>query len=167
VGLIYRTLHDVETRYASYDRKLLAIHDCLMHWEPYCINRHMTVYTDQASLPHILSQQKLSCRHWRHMDNQQQIDCSIKYFPGAANVVADALSSIQHPVSGTPAATIGINTMEVQIIGTKEWKQEVCELLVEDASFGPIVNIRRVEADVTKGVQNQESQCSKYMHHRE
>jgi hypothetical protein len=120
------------------------------------------VYTDHASLQHILSQQKLSSRQWRHLDKLQQIDYSIKYFAGAANLVADALSRIHHPVSTTPAATISMNTMELQIIGTEEWKQEVCELLVEDAYFGPIVNVLREEANVS----GEASQRSKEKHHR-
>jgi hypothetical protein len=120
------------------------------------------VYTDHASLQHILSQQKLSSRQWRHLDKLQQIDYSIKYFAGAANLVADALSRIHHPVSTTPAATISINTMELQIIGTEEWKQEVCELLVEDAYFRPIVNVLPKEVEVSE----EESQGSKEKHLR-
>ena len=133
-----------------------------MHWEPYPSNRHTSVYTDHASLQDILSQQKPSSRQWRHLDKLQQIDCSIKYFPAAANLVADALSRIHHPVSTTPAATISINTMELQIIGAEEWKQEVCELLVEDAYFGPIVNVLRKEAEVSEVV----SQRLKEKHHQ-
>jgi hypothetical protein len=67
-----------------------------------------------------------------------------------ANLVADTLSRIHHPVSTTPAATISINTMAFQSIGVLEWKHEVCELLVEDAYLGPIVNVLRQEADVTE-----------------
>jgi hypothetical protein len=52
--------------------------------------------------------------------------------PGAANLVADALSRIHYPVSATPAANISINTKELRIIGVEEWKMKVCELLVED-----------------------------------
>ena len=47
--------------------------------------------------------------------------------------MADALSRIHHPASATPVATINMNTMDLQIIGSEEWKQEVRELLVEDA----------------------------------
>jgi hypothetical protein len=65
-------------------------------------------------------------------------------------------------VSTTPAATISINTMELQIIGAEEWKQEVCELLVEDTYFGPIFDVLREEADVTE----EASQRSKARHHR-
>jgi len=166
LGFCSRKLHDVETRYAAYDHKLLVIHDNLMHCEPYLSNRHTSVYTDHASLQHILSQQKLSSRQWRHLDKLHQIDCLIEYFPGAANLVADALSRIHHPVSTTPAATISINTMELQIIGTEEWKQEGCELLVEDAYFGPIVNILREEADVPEEAESRAYQHSKKKHHR-
>jgi len=81
-------------------------------------------------LQHILSRQKPSSRQWRHLDKLQQIDCSFKYSPGAANLVAHVLSRIHHPVSATPAATISVNTMELQIIGTEESKLEVCELLL-------------------------------------
>jgi hypothetical protein len=40
--------------------------------------------------------------------------------------------------------------MELQIIGTEEWKQKACELLVEGAYFDPIVNVLREEGEVTE-----------------
>jgi len=52
--------------------------------------------------------------------------------------------------------------MELQIIGAEEWKQELRELLVEDAYFGPIVNVLRKEAEVSEVV----SQRLKEKHHR-
>ena len=166
LGFFSRKLHDVEPRYAAYDSELLAIHKNLMHWDPHLSIRHTSVYTDHASLQHILWQRKLCSCPWQHLDKLQQIDCSIKYFPGAANLVAEVLSRIHHPVSTTPAGTISINTTELRIIGTEEGKQEVCELLVEDAYFGPIVNILDEGADVTEQAENRASQRSKEKHHR-
>jgi len=72
-------------------------------------------------------------------------------------VVVDALSRIHHPVSATPAATIIINTVQLQIISAEEWKQVVCELLVEDAYFDPIVNFLQEEAAVTNDIRNNSS----------
>jgi hypothetical protein len=50
LGFFSRKLHDVEIRYAAYDRELLALHHKSMHWEPYLSNRHTSVYTDHTSL---------------------------------------------------------------------------------------------------------------------
>ena len=56
--------------------------------------------------------------------------------------------------------------MELQILGAEEWKEEVCELLVEDAYFGPLVNVLREEANPTEEAENWESQRSKEIPHR-
>ena len=128
LGFISLQLHDVERRYQACDRQLLVIQVNSLHPEPYLSNRHTSVYTDHVSLQHILSLQNLCSHQWQHLDKLPQIDCSIKYFPGTSNLVADAFSRIHHPVSVTPAATISIHTMELQIIGAGEWKQEVCKL---------------------------------------
>jgi hypothetical protein len=46
-----RKLHDVETRYPTYDRELLAINANLEHWACYVHgHRHTTIYTDHAAL---------------------------------------------------------------------------------------------------------------------
>jgi len=165
LGSIPRKLHDVETHYAAYNHKLLATHQNPMHWEPYLSNRHTAVYTDHTLLQHILSRKKLSSRQWRHRDKLQQIDLSINYFPWAANLVADALSRIHHPVSTTPA-TISINTMELQIIGAEEWKQEVWVVLLEDGYFGPIDNLLPEKTDVIEDAENRVSEHSEQMHHQ-
>jgi hypothetical protein len=68
----------------------------------------------------------------------------------AGDLIADALSRIHHLVSATPSATISLNTMELQIIDAEEWMQEVCELLVENAYFGPIVDGLQQKAEVTE-----------------
>jgi len=80
----------------------------------------------------MISQHQHSSHQWQQQDKLQQINSSIKSFPGAANPVADILVSIHHGVSTTTAATICIHTMELQIISAEESKQQVGEWLVEE-----------------------------------
>nr|GEU54877.1 retrotransposon protein, putative, Ty3-gypsy subclass [Tanacetum cinerariifolium] len=51
-----------------------------------------TVYTDHKSLQYILDQKELNMRQRRWIELLSDYDCVIRYHPGKANVVADALS---------------------------------------------------------------------------
>ncbi|GJT63240.1 putative reverse transcriptase domain-containing protein, partial [Tanacetum coccineum] len=50
------------------------------------------VFTDHKSLQHILDQKELNIRQCRWLELLSDYDCEIRYHPGKANVVADALS---------------------------------------------------------------------------
>ncbi|GKC23024.1 putative reverse transcriptase domain-containing protein [Tanacetum coccineum] len=50
------------------------------------------VFTDQKSLQHILDQKELNMRQSRWLELLSDYDCEIRYHPGKANVVPDALS---------------------------------------------------------------------------
>ncbi|GJV57897.1 putative reverse transcriptase domain-containing protein [Tanacetum coccineum] len=51
-----------------------------------------TVFTDHKSLQHILDQKELNMRQRHWLELLADYDCEIRYHPGKANVVADALS---------------------------------------------------------------------------
>ncbi|GJS23034.1 putative reverse transcriptase domain-containing protein [Tanacetum coccineum] len=55
-------------------------------------NKCVTVFTDHKSLQHILDQKELNMRQRRWLELLSDYDCDIRYHPGKANVVADALS---------------------------------------------------------------------------
>ncbi|GJY65044.1 putative reverse transcriptase domain-containing protein [Tanacetum coccineum] len=50
------------------------------------------VFTDHKSLRYILNQKELNLRQRRWIELLSDYDCEIRYHPGKANVVADALS---------------------------------------------------------------------------
>ncbi|GJR60962.1 retrotransposon protein, putative, ty3-gypsy subclass [Tanacetum coccineum] len=52
----------------------------------------VSVFTDHKSLQHILNQKELNMRQRRWLELLSDYDCEIRYHPGKANVVADALS---------------------------------------------------------------------------
>nr|GEZ75936.1 putative reverse transcriptase domain-containing protein [Tanacetum cinerariifolium] len=51
-----------------------------------------TVFTDHKSLQHILDQKELNIRQRCWLEFLSDYDCNIRYHPGKANVIADALS---------------------------------------------------------------------------
>ncbi|GJV54446.1 putative reverse transcriptase domain-containing protein [Tanacetum coccineum] len=57
-------------------------------------SRQCTVFTDHKSLQHILDQKELNMRQRRWLELLSDYDCDIRYHPGKANVVADALSHV-------------------------------------------------------------------------
>nr|GEW32840.1 putative reverse transcriptase domain-containing protein [Tanacetum cinerariifolium] len=51
-----------------------------------------SVVTDHKSLQHVLNQKELNMRQRRWLEMLADYDCEIRYHPGKANVIADALS---------------------------------------------------------------------------
>jgi len=136
-----RKFHMVEARYPAYDRELLAIRANLEHWACYVHGRkRTTIYTDHASLQHILGQNKLMSCHSRHLDRLQQHDYKVKYFPGAANVVADALSRIAYTQGEQPKVDPQyLNVIEMRVSASTEWLNDVRKGYGEDTIFGPVL----------------------------
>ncbi|GJY66570.1 putative reverse transcriptase domain-containing protein [Tanacetum coccineum] len=87
-----RQLKPNEENYTTHDLELGAVVFAFKIWRHYLYGTKCTVFTDHKSLQHILNQKELNMRQHRWLELLADYDCEIRYHPGKANVVADALS---------------------------------------------------------------------------
>ncbi|GJR89983.1 putative reverse transcriptase domain-containing protein [Tanacetum coccineum] len=87
-----RQLKKHEENYMTHDLELGAVIFALRLWRHYLYGTRCVVYTDHKSLQYILNQKELNMRQRRWIELLSDNDCEIRYHPGKANVVADALS---------------------------------------------------------------------------
>nr|GEZ93436.1 retrotransposon protein, putative, Ty3-gypsy subclass [Tanacetum cinerariifolium] len=87
-----RQLKIHEKNYTTHDLELGAVVFVLKIWRHYLYGTKSVIYINHKSLQHILSQKKLNMRQHRQMKLFSDYHCEIRYHPGKANVVADALS---------------------------------------------------------------------------
>ncbi|GKD24386.1 putative reverse transcriptase domain-containing protein [Tanacetum coccineum] len=87
-----RQLKVHEENYTTHDLELGAIVFALRLWRHYLYGTKCVVFTDHKSLQYILNQKELNLRQRRWIELLSDYDCEIRYHPGKANVVADALS---------------------------------------------------------------------------
>ncbi|GJY60852.1 putative reverse transcriptase domain-containing protein [Tanacetum coccineum] len=93
-----RQLKIHEKNYTTYDLELGSVVFALKIWRHYQYGTKCTMFTDHKSLQHILDQKELNMRQCRWLELLSDYDCDIRYHPGKANVVADALSRKEREV---------------------------------------------------------------------
>ncbi|GKD41563.1 putative reverse transcriptase domain-containing protein [Tanacetum coccineum] len=87
-----RQLKIHEKNYTTHDLELGSVVFSLKLWRHYLYGTKCTVFMDHKSLQHILNQKELNIRQRRWFELLSDYDCEIRYHPGKANIVADALS---------------------------------------------------------------------------
>ncbi|GJY28046.1 putative reverse transcriptase domain-containing protein [Tanacetum coccineum] len=87
-----RQLKVHEKNYTTYDLELGAVVFALKMWIHYLYGTKCIMFTDHKSLQHILNQKELNMRQRRWLELLSDYDDEIRYHPGKANVVADALT---------------------------------------------------------------------------
>nr|GEY17449.1 putative reverse transcriptase domain-containing protein [Tanacetum cinerariifolium] len=87
-----RQLKVHEKNYTTHDLELGAVVFTLKIWRHYLYGTKCTMFTDHKSIQNILDQKELNMRQRHWLELLSDYDCEIRYHPGKANVVADALS---------------------------------------------------------------------------
>nr|GEY83786.1 retrotransposon protein, putative, Ty3-gypsy subclass [Tanacetum cinerariifolium] len=87
-----RQLKPHKENYTTHDLELGAVVFALKIWRHYLHGTKCILLTDHKSLQHVLNQKELNMRQHRWLELLADYDCEIRYHPGKANVVADALS---------------------------------------------------------------------------
>ncbi|GKB39194.1 putative reverse transcriptase domain-containing protein [Tanacetum coccineum] len=87
-----RQLKTHEKNYTTHDLELGAVVFALKAWRHYLYGTKSVIYTDHKILQHIFDQKELNMRQRRWIELFSDYECEIRYHPGKANVVADALS---------------------------------------------------------------------------
>nr|GEY00322.1 putative reverse transcriptase domain-containing protein [Tanacetum cinerariifolium] len=116
-----------EKNYTTHDLELKAVVFALKMWRHYLYDIKRVVFTDHKSLQHIPDQKDLNMRQRRWLQLLSDYDCKLRYHPGKANVVTNALSRKSRPKPLQVRALImkiGLN-LPVQILNAQvEAKKE-------------------------------------------
>ncbi|GJS34252.1 putative reverse transcriptase domain-containing protein, partial [Tanacetum coccineum] len=92
IGYASRQLKIHEKNYTTHDLELGAVVFALKTWRHYLYGTKSVIYTDHKSLQHIFDQKELNMRQRMWVELFSDYDYEIRYHPGKANVVANALS---------------------------------------------------------------------------
>ena len=142
-GFLSRQLKPTKQRYSAYEHKLAVVAYCFLAWRHYLEGYAggVTVITDHQTLKRIMDQQALSQAQirWVRLGLFQSILPTIKYQPGKASIVADALSRSQRGTSDADVEDQRLHkeqkededvvfaltgtTMTMQPAKVKRWKQ--------------------------------------------
>jgi hypothetical protein len=87
-----RQLKTHEENYPTHDLELAAIVFVLKIWRHHLYGAQFELFSDHKSLKYLFDQRDLNMRQRRWMEYLKDFDFDLKYHPGKANVVADALS---------------------------------------------------------------------------
>ncbi|GKE11593.1 putative reverse transcriptase domain-containing protein [Tanacetum coccineum] len=87
-----RQLKIHEKNYTTHDTELGAVVFALKIWRHYLYGTKCTVFTNHKSLQHILDQKELNMRQRCWLELLSDYDYEIRYHPGKANVMDDALN---------------------------------------------------------------------------
>ncbi len=112
-GFFSCKLKDTESRYSTFDRKLLGAQAAIKHFRHFCEGHAFQLWTDHK--PHVTALFRVSVpispRQQRHLVFISEFNVQLLYLPGLKNVVPDFLS---HPLP-TSTETVGDSSIPLWV----------------------------------------------------
>ncbi|GJT35903.1 putative reverse transcriptase domain-containing protein [Tanacetum coccineum] len=150
-----RQLEIHEENYTTHDLELGAVVFALKIWRHYLYGTKCTVFTDHKSLQYILDQKELNTRQRRWLELLSDYDCDIRYHPGKANVVVDALSRKEREPPLRVRALVMTISLDLpkQILNAQTEarkpenikSEDVGGMLIENAKFPEAIREQKLE----------------------
>ena len=91
-----RSLKCHEENYPTHDLELAVVVHALKIWRHYLLSTLCNIYADHKSLKYLFTQADLNMHQRRWLELIKDYELEVHYYPGKANVVADALSRKAH-----------------------------------------------------------------------
>ncbi|GJR14382.1 putative reverse transcriptase domain-containing protein [Tanacetum coccineum] len=149
-----RQLKIHEKNYTTHDLELGAVVFVLKIWRRYLYGTKCVVYTDHKSLQQILNQKELNMRQRRWIELLSDYDCEIRYHPGKANVVADALSRKERVKPLRVKAMVMTTGLDLPSQILKAQKEAVKVENIEAEDIGGMLKMLEARADGTLCLDN-------------
>ncbi|CAN6454199.1 unnamed protein product [Victoria cruziana] len=139
-----RQLRQHEKNYATHDLELRAIVHTVKVWRHYLYGTKFDVFTDHKSLTYLFSQKELNLRQRRWVEFLSDYDFYMRYHPGKANVVADALSR----KTQMTYTVVSIWNLTAQFAEWHPWLSDTrvtCHALIEDDTVNRIFEAQKTD----------------------
>jgi hypothetical protein len=133
IGFFSRQYRSAEFNYPVHEQEMLAIVECMKHWEPQLTDTRFEVLSDHAPLIHWKTQRDLSKRQIRWLDFLCDFDFDIHYIPGITNTCADPLSRYPHANVQVELNALSTSDIHPTVI------QRIKNAYDKDTFFGPII----------------------------
>lgn len=95
VAFFSKNLNDIQKRYSTIEKELLAIVESIKFFRVYLYGRFFVLITDHKALSYLFNMKDCGSRLFRQKIELSNYNFKILYRPGAQNKVADALSRME------------------------------------------------------------------------